>query len=80
MVVWRSQTHTEISQSLSKKGDKCNTNISQRFAGSQELTGGQAAEGISVVPLSTLNFQQRVSIAHALFPCKLVFIYTLLQI
>jgi hypothetical protein len=56
------------------------TNISQRFAGSKELTGGQAAEGIFVVPLSTLKFQQRVSIAHALFPCRLVFIYKLLQI
>jgi hypothetical protein len=51
--------HTEISHKLSvKKGEKCNTNISQRSAGSQELTGGQQPkpEGIFVVPLCSLNF------------------------
>jgi hypothetical protein len=71
--------HTEISHKLSvKKGEKCNTNISQRSAGSQELTGGQQPkpEGIFVVPLCSLNFQQRVSIAHASFP----FIYKLVYI
>jgi hypothetical protein len=78
--VAKSNAYRNFSQSLSKKGIKCNTNISPRFAGSQELTGEQAVEGIFIVPLATLNFQQRVSIAHSLFPCRLVFIYKLLKI